>query len=203
MVEESPDLAHPDDDALVAYLAHELSGEALGRVEEHLARCSQCRQVVLDAREVLRRPRRGRWLVLSPVAAAAALILFFVSGPSEPDMPPGQPVHRESPTELRVAPVPLSPVGSTGPLGSFVWNHVLGADRYRVILYNAEGTVLWRGVTSDSLISPPDSLSLRPGQTYLWRVEARTGWDVWEASDVVEFEPMVTGLPPSEEGGQH
>jgi hypothetical protein len=187
MVNEDLSLSHPTDDELAAYLGHELEGEMLRRVELHLARCATCREEVVDARDILRTPRRVRWPVLAPVAAAAAVALLFISWPRNTDLPTGQPVHRETPSELGVAPVPVSPVGAAGDVRALVWRRVPGADRYRLTLYGAEGSVLWRATTADSLILLPDSVAFQAGELYLWRVEARVGWDVWESSDLTEF----------------
>ncbi|NNM06583.1 MAG: zf-HC2 domain-containing protein [Gemmatimonadetes bacterium] len=179
---------HPTDDEIVSYLGHELEGEALQRLERHLTQCTRCRQEVIDAKEILRTPRRIRWPVLAPVAAAAAVLVLFFSWPQSDGLPTGEPIHREAPTELGVAPIPVSPIGSTVELGALVWTRVPRADRYRLTLFEAEGTVLFRANTVDTLAFLPDSTTLQAGRPYLWRVEARVGWDVWEASDLVEFQ---------------
>ena len=201
MVNEDSGLTHATDDELVAYLGHELEGETLRRVELHLARCATCRQEVIDAKEILRTPRQLRWQVLAPVAAAAAVALLFISWPQNNGLPTGQPVHREAPTELGLAPVPVSPVGPSGEVGALVWTRVSGADRYRLTLYDAEGSVIWRATTADSLISLPDSVAIQVGRPYLWKVEARVGWDVWEPSDLAEFRVEDVGLPVPDPGG--
>ncbi len=200
MVEEDRNLQHPTDDEILAYLGHELEGDGLRRVELHLARCSDCRREVIDAKEVLKTPRRVRWPVLAPLAAAAAAVLLFLSWPGGNDLPTGQPVHRETPAELGATPSPVSPIGMVGEVETFVWARVSGADRYRVTLFDAEGTVAWRATTVDSLIPRPDSVALRRGSLYLWKVEARVGWDVWESSDLIEFRLEGAGSPPSDPG---
>jgi hypothetical protein len=68
-------------------------------------------------------------------------------------------------------------------------------------LYDAEGSVAWRATTVDSIISLPDSVALQADRPYLWKVEARVGWDVWESSDLIEFRVGEAGLPVPEPGG--
>ena len=43
----------------------------------------------------------------------------------------------------------------------------------------------------------PKSVVLNPGSRYLWRLEARVGWDMWEASELIEFH-----IEPAEHEGQ-
>ncbi|MEJ2204220.1 MAG: zf-HC2 domain-containing protein [Gemmatimonadota bacterium] len=179
--------AHLTDEQLVAYLGQELRGEDLKRVEGHLADCVTCRWEVVDANQILEAPRVRRLRVLVPVAAAAAVVLLFLSGGPE-DAPTGRDrIHRETAVELSEAPSPLSPVGPVTAVDGFAWTAAAGADRYRVTLFDAEGTVLWSTATADSVARLPESLTLEAGQPYLWRVEGRIGWDVWESSEFVEF----------------
>jgi hypothetical protein len=63
--------------------------------------------------------------------------------------------------------------------------------------------VLWKGETERTSLTLPDSVSLEPEETYLWRVEARTGIDRWIASEMARFdvEPGAEGSP-GDGGGQ-
>lgn len=187
MVTEGSKNAHPSDAELAAYLGHEVRGEALRRLEGHLAECDVCRQEVIDAKEVLRPIRRVSWRVFAPAAAAAAVAVLLLPSVLNQGPPGDEPVHRETPAELRMAPSPASPVGSVEEVVAFVWARVSEADRYRITVFTSEGTVVWRATTVDSLATLPDSVRLQPNQPYLWRVEARVGWDVWESSDLIEF----------------
>jgi hypothetical protein len=47
--------------------------------------------------------------------------------------------------------------------------------------------VIWVEETTDSVALVPDSLGLQAGETYFWKVRARTGWDRWSESDLTEF----------------
>jgi len=201
MVIEGSSPPHPTDDELVAYLGHELEGEALRRVELHLARCATCRLEIIDAKEVLGTPRRARWRVMAPVAAAAAAVLLFMAWPPDGPLPSERPIHRDAPVSTGAAPVPVSPVGATGEITDLVWTRAPGADRYRLTLFDQEGSVLWRATTVDSLVSIPDSVVIEEGEVYLWRVEGRVGWDVWEASELTRFQLEEVGAPITDSGG--
>ncbi len=193
---------HLREDQVAAYLGHGLAGESLAQVELHLARCAECRAEVREAREILK-PRRGaRWQVLAPIAAAAAALLFFTVGPQvrSTQTPPSQ--HRDPPTAAAVGPSVISPVGEAAAVRIFTWTRTAGADQYRLTLYAEDGGVLWRATTADSLVEPPDSVALRPGQQYLWKVEARVGWDAWESSELTPFRVLGdTAASTNEQGG--
>jgi hypothetical protein len=190
MANHPPDETHLSETQLVAYLAHELEGKARRRVESHLVHCADCRSEVADAREVLGAPRRRRWTMVAPVAAAAAVATLFLSGVLDDGGVggiPDRPVHREAPAAVDDGPVAVSPSGSVTTVDRFVWMRRPGADRYRLTVFDPDGSVTWSALTRDSALALPDSVALRPGQTYLWRVEARIGWDVWEPSAIAEF----------------
>jgi hypothetical protein len=67
------------------------------------------------------------------------------------------------------------------------WSHVAGADRYRVTVFDATGGVVYAAEASDTVVAFPDSIALVPGASYLWKVDARTGFDRWAASELIEF----------------
>ena len=75
-----------------------------------------------------------------------------------------------------------------------LWSKAESADNYRLTLFDAEGLVVWRAATSDTQLALPDSVELQPGRLYLWTVEARIGFDVWESSALIEFQ--VQGPAP-------
>ncbi|OLD18763.1 MAG: hypothetical protein AUJ01_06985 [Acidobacteria bacterium 13_1_40CM_3_65_5] len=67
------------------------------------------------------------------------------------------------------------------------WSPVAGADRYRVTVFDATGGVVFVADVSDTAVAFPDSVALVPGASYLWKVNARTGFDRWAASELAEF----------------
>lgn len=179
--------SHLTEDEVVAYLGHRLAGEPLRRVELHLARCADCRQEVIEATEIMRSARRVRWPVMVPAAAAAAVALLFLGWPQNGGTPTRPAQHRESPLVVTTVPAPVAPLGVVADVEQLVWSRVASADRYRLTLYDEAGSVLWRETTTDSLLSLPDSVPIEAGRVYLWKVEARVGWDVWESSELTEF----------------
>jgi len=181
---------HLTEDEVVAYLGRELTDQPLRHVEQHLARCSQCRDEIVEAGEILARPKRPRWPVLAPVAAAAIVLLFVWVGNDGTTSE----THRDSPTVGAGAPSPISPVGPAAAVRDMVWSQASSADNYRLTLFDAEGTVVWRAVTTDTQLALPDSVQLQPGLRYLWSVEGRVGFDVWESSALTEFQ--VQGPAP-------
>ena len=67
------------------------------------------------------------------------------------------------------------------------WSPLDLAKRYRVLVFDAEGTTLYRVEAGDTVLPLPDSLPFSPGQAYFWKVEADTGLDRWVSSNLVEF----------------
>ena len=68
-----------------------------------------------------------------------------------------------------------------------MWSTVLGADRYRVTLFDSTGVVVFEAESVDTTVALPESVALPSGRKYLWKVEARTDIGRWSASDLVEF----------------
>jgi len=185
------------DDATLAALAEgALGAAARATVLPHLAGCPRCRGVVASvvrsladravAREVAAvegRGRRGLFRIGLPAAAAAAILLALAL----PRWVNDTPGHRGPPLPGAVVPRPLAPLGTVAEASALRWAGVAGVDRYRVILFDAAGRVLYETQLSDTVVTLPDSVALAPGRPYLWRVEARTGWNRWSASELVPF----------------
>ncbi len=185
---ERENVDHLDSGEVAAYLDNALAPADRARVEAHAAACDDCRRELIEAARVLRTaPRRLRWYVPAGVAAAAAAAVFLMvwSGPVE--APPGLSGLREPALTTRIGPAAVAPRGVTSEVARLVWTSVPHADRYRLALYDDTGRIVWETQTTDTSASLPDSIRLRPRATYLWKVEAQTGWNRWVASDLVEF----------------
>jgi len=76
------------------------------------------------------------------------------------------------------------------------WLGVPGADRYRVTVFDAPGQVRYETQLAGTVALLPDTVVLVAGRPYLWKVEARTGWDRWSASELVEFSLAPRGGAP-------
>jgi hypothetical protein len=78
-------------------------------------------------------------------------------------------------------------MGDVRTVRALQWATVSGADRYRVTLFDATGRVVYEVQLGDTAAVVPDSVTLVPQQSYLWKVEARSGVERWTSSDLVEF----------------
>ncbi len=162
----------------------------------HLAGCARCRGTVASvaraladsgvAREVRGIEGGGRrrfYRIALPLAAAAALLLVLALPRQTDD---SGPPHRAPPPDAST-PVPIAPIGVVADASPLVWTAVAGADRYRVTLSDAGGGVLYEVQLTDTVAALPDSIVLVSGRSYVWIVEARTGFDRWSTSRLVEF----------------
>lgn len=193
-----------DDDTIAALAAGggALDPQVRASVVAHVAACPHCRAAVASVARALADPsvarevavaegrRRRFYRIALPVAAAAVLLLLLVS----PTADNRGPLHRGPTITATTAPVPLSPVGAVAEAATVRWGGVAGADRYRMTLFEASGRVVYETLTADTAVTLPDSILLAPGRPYLWKVEARTGFDRWTASDLAEFS-IVGGRP--------
>jgi len=199
-----PDTQTPDcldDDTIAALAEGSLDAGSRSSALAHVASCARCRRAVasvaraLTDRSVARALGSAAWgrrrflRIALPTAAAAVLLLL--SWPSSPNE--GESEHRAPPAP-RAAPVPISPMGPVAEAQILRWTAVSGADRYRVTLFDVQGRVLFEAQVSDTMAMLPDSLTLVRGQAYLWKIEARTGFDRWSPSELVEF--SIGGAAP-------
>lgn len=181
-----------DDEAIAALSDGTLKPALRASVLPHVAACPRCRGALASVARTLADPAVARELAAAgggrrsyriavPLAAAAALLLLLWSPAND-----GAPGHRGPPPPA-TTPVPRSPVGTVAAVRELRWSHVVGADRYRVTLFDATGRVLYTIEVPDTVAAFPDSIALIPGATYLWKADARTGFDRWAASELAEF----------------
>jgi Putative zinc-finger len=178
-----------------------LDAESRARALAHVAACVHCRRAVASVAEALadgpvtheidvvegRARRPGRLLRVTVPLAAAAILLLLLWSPAG-DEPA---IHRGN---GGTAPTPIAPVGAVAAAQRLDWTGMIGADRYRVTLFDARGDVLYETELTDTSAVLPSSVELIAGTPYLWRVEARTGWDRWTASELVRF--TIARAPP-------
>jgi hypothetical protein len=184
---------HLENGQVAAYLDRAIPPADRLAVEAHLAECDACRAEVVALAGVLRTaPQRRAWTIPASLAAAAAVLVLVVpgvirSGFFAPDR------HREPAVTTTVAPTAIMPRGDMNAVRELMWSAVPRAGRYRVVLLDHGGTLVWRTETPDTAVSIPDSVRLRAGVPYFWKVEAETGFGRWVASDLVDF--VVGGRP--------
>jgi hypothetical protein len=167
---------HPASEEIAAYLSDALTPPDRAKLEAHLADCRSCRHEVTAARRLLRVPasrNRLRWAVPAVAAAALAGIVFVSSSPDTP-FGQGELVRGEQGTEAPMIQA-LSPAnGATVDRGAvvFVWRHQVGNPLYRLTLTDGSARVVWTMETSDTTLTLPADVSLAPGRTYFWLVDA-------------------------------
>jgi len=183
-----------DEIVLADFVEGRLTAEARAPVIAHLLTCARCRGVVkathrltAETAVATQAPARRwrRWSVPVGLAAAAALVLLLVPRGGDDSS------RLREPTVTRtIAPVPIVPAhgASVARVDRLVWSGVPGAERYRVRLYDGEGSILWVVETADTAVALPDSVRLAPHVPYFWRVEAQAEWMRWAASDLVSFQ---------------
>lgn len=188
-----------DDDTIGGLADGTLDPALRARVLPHLAGCPRCRTTLASVTRALAEPAVARGIraaepgprrlyrIAVPLAAAAVLLLLLRS----PIQDGG---HRGGGVSVPNAPVPVSPVGTVAAASVLVWTRVPGADGYRITLFDAEGRVAYETRATDTAASLPDSVVLVARRPYLWKVEARTGFDRWVTSELVEF--SIAGRSP-------
>jgi len=174
-----------------------LDRAARAEAVRHLAECVYCRRslaalaralgdpAVAAAAPPSRIPRR-RFVGLAVPAAVAAVLLIAVLG-RERALDAPSTSHRAPETTAVDQPEAITPVGAVARPRLLRWGSVVGADRYRVTLFHADGRALYELELGDTAATLPDSIELLPGERYLWKVEARTGWERWSSSRLFEF----------------
>lgn len=182
--------------ALAAFIDGTLGQPERSAAVEHVATCSHCRAELADLmdlleapevrreREPARAPGSRRLLRVGSAIAAAAVLVIIATRAFAPD---GESNHRSSTSPQALTPVVLGPVGEVAAVESLAWRAIPGSDWYRVTVFDAHGAVVLEQEGPDTLLVVPDSIRFEAGQTYLWRVEARIGWDRWVGTSLLRF----------------
>src|SRR5256712_5938562 len=153
---------------IAAYVDHGLVAAARARVRSHLAECDECRGEVIAVARLARTGSRYRWKALVPLAAAAALVLYFAPWQRPSDST--APVLREPGVTTIVAPTPIPPRGAVKALPALTWPSVPLADRYAVTLFDEDGSVLWETQTADTTAVVASTVRIVVGIPHYWKV---------------------------------
>ena len=179
---------HLEAGRIAAYVESTLDPTMRPEIEAHLADCVRCQLEVVEVSRLVRTlPRRPSWQIIGPIAAAAALLIAIGLWQMIPNEPQPGPVLREPAITTAPAPVPVAPVGQVARVASISWTSVPGADRYRLTVFDVGGEVVWESEGVDTASILPAAVRLEQGESYFWKVEARTGFDRWVDSDLTEF----------------
>ena len=194
-----------DEDTLGALAEGSLDEATRSAALPHLAGCAHCGAAVASlARaladpglaaeiEAVASPPRRRWLAWSGALAAALALVLLVPLKTFWNKQPGP--HRAPVVVSGALPASLAPAGDVAQVEALHWAPVSAANRYRVTLFAPSGRVLYEATPSDTFVVLPDSVALAPGIRYLWKVEARVGFDRWVSSDLVGF-TLLEGARP-------
>ena len=185
-------MSHFAPEQVAAFLGRTLSPDEQRRIESHLLECMECRAEVLEVERIARSmPGARRWATVPVLAMAAAALVLVVTNVGQPVAP----VHREPSVQSSLAPSTVTPSGSVSRLEQLAWTGVVGADRYRVAVFDADGRVLWETTVADTVAAVPTSVAARldPSAPYFWSVRARVAWDRWTESGLTEFRVVEPG----------
>lgn len=161
---------HVTDTELAAYLDRTLTPSERDRVEDHLAGCADCRQQLLETKELLERVRRPRNLLVGGALAVAAVLVFLVARP-EPGTTDQHTLMRSDGTAAPL--VAYGPLGTTANVGlQFVWGPVPDRESYRLDVSRMDGQPVWSSSGTDTVAILPSSVVLRPNERYYWVVDA-------------------------------
>jgi hypothetical protein len=170
---------HVSSQDVAAYLDGSLEAKAKAEIQGHLADCAECRVEVSRLAELLHAgTRRKRWRIAAPTAAVAAAA-FLLAGPLARDAVepgsavrgPGAAADREAVPAVQVrSPAPGAEIGRDALV--FSWESVGQDAIYRLTLTDERGDPVWTSETAETSIVPPSDLSVEPGATYFWYLDA-------------------------------
>ena len=151
---------------------------------------AECRR--LDDRVPESKWRRGMFALPAVATLAAGILAVAVLRPANPvtktsPSAASDSLHRESAITTTTSPRIVGPSGVVSTRDSLIWTSVPHADRYQVKVFDLEGTLVLNERTTDTAFAIPSRLARTLATPYLWKVEARTGWDRWVASEWGEF----------------
>jgi hypothetical protein len=135
------------------------------RLLDHVMACGACRgefELLRSIAEAEHRDRPARrW---SPLALAASIVGVSIAATVWQMTRPEAPVFREG------APVvtAVAPVGTVASVDAFRWTASDVDAQYELELVEADGSVVFQGTTTDTVMAMPDSVALRPGADYRW-----------------------------------
>jgi hypothetical protein len=148
--------------------------------ERHLAHCDDCREeLAASSRAVASATtpttRRLPWRLILPLAAGIVLAVFLRPTPPAEHQPAVDTPERAAPARetgvVTVFPPPRSTLRSDAL--RFVWRSVVSSTGYHVVVKDPSGVPLWEGDVADTVLTLPESVRLRPGESYVWRVDAQ------------------------------
>lgn len=161
---------------VAAFLDRHMTASERAGVEAHLADCRFCRDEMMSVRRLMRTgPTVRRILIPIGLAAAAAIAFVALTLGRGADLPDDR--VRSEATSVEAAgsiATRLPADGDTISLAkpALVWSPIAGEPTYRFTLTDASGQPLWTSTTTDTSVTLPSQVILKPRQTYFWYVDA-------------------------------
>jgi len=157
---------------IASYLDRGLSAQDRSRVEDHLVECSECRENVAGAEQLMTKLRRPRRLAaFAGLAAVAAAALFVVSPALMRARQPLDLVTRDAGTSSTL--VAYEPIATAENQSiRFSWAAAPDAGSYRFVLSTPDGTTVWSFTGTDTSVMLPASVTLDRDARYVWFVDA-------------------------------
>lgn len=176
--------SHLTDVEIAAYLDRTLMPSERDRVEDHLADCPDCRQHLLETKELLEQVRRPRKTVIGAALAAAVVLVLVVALPNAKETEQG--LMR---SDIRPEPlIAYGPIGTPSRVGlRFVWGALPGAESYRLTVSRGDGHALWTSSGIDTATTLPDSVILRANERYYWVADALLSDGTTRSTGLREF----------------
>ena len=171
MAQPSQPDGHLRPEQIATYLSGSLD-PARRRAEAHLRVCDECRRELVEINRLVQvHRRRRRLLIVVPLAAAAGLTLLLV--PRLQDE--GEATRRVRAGEeggQRIEAVrPVDGASVSSDSITFTWRSVTDGAQYALQVTDSVGDIVLSESTADTILMVAARL-LRPGQTYIWYVDA-------------------------------
>jgi anti-sigma-K factor RskA len=173
MINEQPRNSHLDPGQMTRYLERTLTSEERSGIEEHLVACAACKGEIVALTRIRRSGRRHRVAYIAAPLAAAAVAALLIANPFA-ERPEESLARSQGGEGTRQITALLPADGDTVSLANltFVWGAVEPDARYRLTLSTDEGAEVWTVTARDTTVSLPDGLTVNPGASYVWYVDA-------------------------------
>jgi hypothetical protein len=155
---------------IAAYIDRTLTDAQRETVEDHLASCPDCRQQMLETKELIERMKRPRTFLIGGTLAAAAAVAFLILRPGQASIDQRSVMRGGESAPALAAYGPIGDVTRARLL--FVWSDAPGAESYRLTLSRVDGSAVWSMSGSDTVAHLPDSVILGENQHYFWVADA-------------------------------
>jgi anti-sigma factor RsiW len=161
--------------------------------EHHLASCDECREeLAASARAVASAStapaRRFPWRLIVPLAAGIVLAVLLRAPSADDGVDQARERAAVASRDAHIVTVfPPARAALRAETVRFVWRPIEASIGYRVVVKEASGAPVWSGEVTDTVLAIPDSVRLRAGTPYVWRVDGERTDGTTASSAEVEF----------------